>query len=345
MKLIALDNKRIQLCLRLVSQVSQGASVQTFFMRKEKINIPEFKTVLQDFIGWLETLSYSKATVTTRQRNVFEFLVFLQKNKITTIEQIANEDLNNYIKHQKQRKNKIYKAGLKTSSINVAIASINKFFEYLQESGKQNVNLLKLPYLENNRATKNILTTEEIRQIISSTYTIKQHRLNPLPIGQRDRAMIAVYYACGLRKSEGINLKTSDVLFERKQLHVRKGKGNKERYVPATAINLNYLKEYISDCREQLLSKTPEEEKTAYLFVNQYGQRCGDMSLSNRLRALVKNTGNQNVISKEPTLHTLRHSIATHLLQQGMEIELIQKFLGHQSLESTQIYTHILNEL
>lgn len=314
-------------------------------MSKEKINIPELKTAFREFIQWLETLSYSKATVITRQRNVFDFFVYLQQNKITTIEQITNENLNNYINHQKQRKNKIYKAGLKTSSINVAIASINKFFEYLQKSGKHNTNLLKLSYLENNQPSKNILTTEEIRQIISSTYTIKQHRLNPLPIGQRDRAMIAVYYACGLRKSEGTDLKTDDILFERKLLHVRKGKGNKERYVPVTAVNLNYLKEYINDCRKLLLSKDREDEETKYLFVNQYGQKCGNQSLSNRLRVLVKNTENPNIISKEPTLHTLRHSIATHLLQQGMEIEMIQKFLGHQSLESTQIYTHLINEL
>jgi len=321
-------------------------------MSKEKINTPEFKILLHDFLQWLETLSYSKATVTTRQRNVFDFFVFLQQNKITSIGQITNENLHNYINHQKQRKNKIYKAGLKTSSINVAIASINKFFEYLQKSRKHNTDLLKLPYLENNQATKNILTTEETRQIISSTYTIRQHRLNPLPIGQRDRAMLAVYYGCGLRKSEGINLKTDDIFFERKLLHVRKGKGNKERYVPLTTINLNYIKEYINDCRKQLLSKSPKEactelsrsKTTGYLFVNQYGQKCGGQSLSNRLKKLAENTENQNIISKEPTLHTLRHSIATHLLQQGMEIEMIQKFLGHQSLESTQIYTHLVNE-
>jgi integrase/recombinase XerD len=312
-------------------------------MNKEKIHIPELKTVLEDFTDWLKTLSYSEATVITRERNIFDFLVFLQKNKITSIKQVTNKDLDNYINYQKQRKNKIYKSGLKISSINVAIASINKLFEYFQKSGKHNINLLKLPYLENNQVTKNILTTEEIRQIITSSYTIKQHRLNPLPIGQRDRAMIAVYYACGLRKSEGINLKISDILFERKLLHVKKGKGNKERYVPVTAINLNYIKEYISDCRKLLLSKNREEE-TEYLFVNQYGQKCGDQSLSNRLRALVKNTGNPNIINKEPTLHSLRHSIATHLLQQGMEIEMIQKFLGHRSLESTQIYTHLANE-
>jgi len=314
-------------------------------MSKEKIHIPELKTALEDFTDWLETLSYSKATIITRERNVFDFFIFLQENKITTIEQITNENLNNYINHQKQRRNKIYKAGLKTSSINVAIASINKLFEYLNKLGKHNINLLKLSYLENNQATKNILTTEEIRQIISSTYTIKQHRLNPLPIGQRDRAMLAIYYSCGLRKSEGIDLKTDDILFERKLLHVKKGKGNKERYVPVTAINLNYIKEYISDCREQLLSKNQEDGETEYLFVNQYGKKCGNQSLSNRLRALINNAENSNITAKEPTLHTLRHSIATHLLQQGMEIEMIQKFLGHQSLESTQIYTHLINEL
>jgi len=86
-----------------------------------------------------------------------------------------------------------------------------------------------------------------------------------------------------------------------------------------------------------------KEKAIDNFFINQYGMACGGQSLSVRLDTLVKNSGNSVLQSKQPTLHTLRHSIATHLLQQGMEMELIQKFLGHSSLESTQIYTHLMN--
>jgi integrase/recombinase XerD len=87
------------------------------------------------------------------------------------------------------------------------------------------------------------------------------------------------------------------------------------------------------------------QTSTDVFFINQSGGSCSDQALSARLDRLVKNSGSPGLQSKKPTLHTLRHSIATHLLQSGMEIEMIQKFLGHASLESTQIYTHLANEL
>jgi integrase/recombinase XerD len=185
---------------------------------------------------------------------------------------------------------------------------------------------------------------KEITQLYDTTYQ-KHHFANEETqtkqeaVSQRDRAMLGIYYGCGLRKSEGINLTTGDILTERKLIHVRKGKGSKERYVPVTENNLKYITEYLNIGRMLLLNGNETER----FFVSQYGEACSDQALTVRLKRLVKNTQNSTLRAKKPTLHTLRHSIATHLLQQGMEIELIQKFLGHSSLESTQIYTHIVN--
>ena len=161
--------------------------------------------------------------------------------------------------------------------------------------------------------------------------------------------MLSIYYGCGLRKSEGTSLKTSDILTERKLIHVRKGKGSKERYVPVTGNNLNHITEYLQNGRNLLLNQNESDPvlsgAKASFFINQYGTACSDQALSARLDRLAKNSNNRVLQAKKPSLHTLRHSIATHLLQQGMDIEMIRKFLGHSSLESTQIYTHILNEL
>ena len=154
--------------------------------------------------------------------------------------------------------------------------------------------------------------------------------------------MLGIYYGCGLRKSEGTNLIIGDILTERKLIFVRKGKGSKERYVPVTDGNLSYITEYLQDGRNFLLARN--QSGTESFFINQFGGSCSDQALSARLDRLVKNSGSTGLQGKKPTLHTLRHSIATHLLQSGMEIEMIQKFLGHASLECTQIYTHILNE-
>jgi site-specific recombinase XerD len=147
--------------------------------------------------------------------------------------------------------------------------------------------------------------------------------------------MLAVYYGCGLRRNEGVNLDIHDILFDKNLVYVRKGKNYKERYVPMSAGVKEDLQNYIDFVRPVLI-KTGAKA----LFLNQYGKRLGSNSMADRLQNLKEKAE----INKEAGLHALRHSIATHLLQSGMELEKIKRFLGHASLESTQIYTHIAYE-
>ena len=286
-----------------------------------------------DFINWLITLNYSEQTIASRKRNIREYLLWQEKH---------GTDSKQYVSYLKHRENRLYGSGLMNASINVAIGSVNRFFEYLHQTGQPAPEPLE--YVEEHYRARNILTLQEINGLYETTYQ-KHHFAKPetrakqAAVSQRDRAMLGVYYGCGLRKSEGESLKTGDMLTERKLVHVRKGKGNRERYVPLTGANLKYIAEYLNHGRTQLLSQNENDS----FFINQYGEGCSAQALSARLDRLVKNSGNSILQSKKPTLHTLRHSIATHLLQQGMEIEMIQKFLGHGSLESTQIYTHIVN--
>jgi integrase/recombinase XerD len=192
-----------------------------------------------------------------------------------------------------------------------------------------------------------VLTLDEINTLYETTF-YKSHNTREgtmvihEAVSQRDRAMLGIYYGCGMRKNEGINLDVKDILTERKLVLVRKGKGCKERYVPVTGGNLDHITEYLHDGREYLLAKA--QTGTGAFFINQYGTACRADALSTRLDKLVERSDNSNLQGKQPTLHTLRHSIATHLLAQGMDIEMIQQFLGHATIESTQIYTHILNE-
>lgn len=314
-------------------------------MNPKELYSPQFKQLETSFLQWLQTLNYSPATVATRKRNIREFLLYMERCGITTIEQADNDKVSLFVRYLKRRENKLFGSGLMNASINVGISTVNKFFEYLQQTGKPTPH--NLEYVEENYKARNILTLQEINFLYEATYR-QSHFSKPETkakqeaVSQRDRAMLCIYYGCGLRKSEGINLNIGDILTERKLIFVRKGKGCKERYVPITANNLNYLTEYLQDGRNQLLSKS--ESNTDSFFINQYGTSCSDQALSARLNRLVRNSSNSILKAKKPSLHTLRHSIATHLLQQGMEIELIQKFLGHSSLESTQIYTHIVNE-
>ena len=316
-------------------------------MNPKELISREFIDQEAGFLSWLMTLGYSESTVTTRKRSIREFLLYLERCGIDSMDQAARDKTERFVRYLKRRENKLSGSGLMNASINVGISSVNKFFEYLLQSG--NVTLIpdNLEYVEELYRPRTVLSLQEISSLYEATYINKwfaraETKEYQEAIQQRDRAMLGIYYGCGLRKSEGTNLIASDILTERKLIFVRKGKGCKERYVPMTDGNLNYITEYLKDGRNFLLARN--QSGTESFFINQFGGSCSDQALSARLDRLVKNSGNPGLQRKKPTLHTLRHSIATHLLQSGMEIEMIQKFLGHASLESTQIYTHLANE-
>ena len=315
-------------------------------MNPKELRSRKFIDLEGGFLSWLKTLGYSESTVTTRKRSIREFLLYLERCGISSMDHAAGDTTNGFVRYLRRRENKLSGSGLMNASINVGISSVNKFFEYLRQNGNVTIIPDRLQYMEEQYKPRVVLTLQEISSLYEATYMQKwfaraETKEWQNAIQQRDRAMLGIYYGCGLRKSEGTSLTVSDILTERKLIFVRKGKGCKERYVPVTGSNLHYLTEYLQDGRNLLLTKSQDSTET--FFINQFGTACSDQALSARLDRLVKNSGS-NLQNKKPSLHTLRHSIATHLLQQGMEIEMIQKFLGHASLESTQIYTHLSNE-
>jgi len=151
--------------------------------------------------------------------------------------------------------------------------------------------------------------------------------------------MLTIYYACGLRRNEGIHVGVDDIDFDRRILHVRKGKNYKERFVPLSKQGSNYLQEWIYDHRIDLVKSKLESS----LFIGKIGKPMSGGSLYTRLKLLQLNVDDPVFQQKNIGLHTLRHSIATHLLQNGMELQKIQRFLGHSSMDSTQIYTHLID--
>ena len=148
--------------------------------------------------------------------------------------------------------------------------------------------------------------------------------------------MLSVFYGCGLRLQEGASLDMNDVLHDKRLLYVRRGKGYKERYVPVAGQPYLDIRDYIEQGRPELLKRP-----CAALFIDaNKGRPISKQSLYMRIKALSRKAN----IRKEVGTHTLRHSIATHLLQSGMKLERIAAFLGHAALDSTQIYTHLINE-
>ncbi len=258
------------------------------------------------------------------------FLHYCENRQIVEITKITATVTKEYIAYIQSRKNHRSEGALSTSHINNHIRMLELFGKYLQKIHQINLPLELQHIPEERKKDYVLLNVQEIKQLYEAADTT--------PYGLRDKAMLAVYYACGLRKSEGIYLEISDVLFERKLLHIRKAKNNYERYVPVTKSNLQYIEQWLCNGRPLLL---PEQSKETALFISERGGRLGEGMMYLRLKALLKKAG----IQKEIGLHTLRHSIATHLLQKGMELDSIALMLGHRCLHSTQIYTHILNEM
>jgi integrase/recombinase XerD len=305
----------------------------------ETIQSNEYQKLIEEFIFYQEVTGYSESTVKGRSRHTKDLFLFLEENNIHSLNEINNTHLESFYTLQAQRTNKNLGAGLKLSTLNSYSTSIKKLLEFLFDfkSIKLNPNI---PYNHPETPDRQILTVEEIELLYNASY--QKIRFNKYPNfhASRDRAMLSLYYGCGLRRNEGLSMEVNDIQAERLLIHVRKGKGNKERYVPTTYNNLQTLLEYRQerDAQLRLMNRTNET-----LLINELGYPCGELTLSLSLKRLAERTGNAALSSKNPGLHTLRHSIATHLLSGGMDIELIRQFLGHKSLDTTQIYTHLAN--
>jgi integrase/recombinase XerD len=269
--------------------------------------------------------------------------------KVTHVTNIKTEHIKQYYQYTKQRANTRFDGGLSNASINNQRRTLHLFMDYLRQTGRFEMPYIKLPSLNDRKEKLNTLTPEEIKQLFEATHIADGSNWdNETAI--RDRALLSIFYGCGLRRKEARYLDIDDINLDKGIVHVKNGKGNKERLVPINKNNIKYLEDYLYNARPLLL-KGRAKARGAFepacgeeaFFVSMRNQRINDQTMNLRLRLLVQKTKNPIIIDKNPSLHTLRHSIATHLLTNGMKLEHIAKFLGHSSLESTQIYTHLVD--
>ena len=306
-------------------------------MKNLPIKNQSFRYIEQSFREWLDILGYAPSSVYYMPLHVRELLFYLEQQGVNHIKALEIRHINTYYEKLKERANQRRSGGLSNGHLNKHIQALRKFTEYLRKVGRIQLPALKLG---NEEAHQKItfLTEEEIQLLFAATYQINTYNYKEKQeaFQGRDQAMLAVFYGCGLRRNEGVHLNLSDINFDRGILHVRKGKNYKERFVPISKNSLKYLQEYIYDYRPQLAKGSLDA-----LFLSQTGFRMQGQSLNLRLKHLQQKTGDLNLLEKEIGLHTLRHSIATHLLAAGMKLESISRFLGHSNLDSTQIYTHL----
>jgi len=308
-------------------------------MKKLHLKSKQYIYLEQSFKDWLDILGYAPQTYYNLPIHLREYLHWMEKQGGSQINDIDAPSIKTYYKQLKTRTNTRRGGALSNGALNKQLQALYKFTEYLRQTNK-----LNLPYLGiewENDDTKQIdwLTTSEIKELYQLTYDYNQTS-HLEPMNKRDRAMLTIFYGCGLRRNEGFHLDLSDINLDRRILHVRMGKANKERFVPFNKTNANYLEDYIYNARPQLVKDGVQNA----LFISQRGVRMKSQSMALRLKIIQQRSDNHRLKDKGVRLHVLRHSIATHLLQNGMELENISRFLGHSSLESTQVYTHLIEE-
>ncbi len=281
-----------------------------------------YNKVLDEFRDWLALLNYEQSTIKYAPLKVSEFISFIFSDSNCDLSEIDNIHFKKFFKYLLRRKNKKTGKKLKPSYIRTYITAIKKFLIFLKKNKGINVNFnfrLDVAYTCKNY----YFTRKQINRIIN--------RLTKDVFGLRDRAIIAIFYGCGLRRSEGALLNISDLDLERRILHVKNAKNYKERYIPISIDVYFVIYNYLKYSRPKLCIK-----KTDSFFVSKKGNRLSGESLAYRFRKLKQIAG----IQTKGSLHSLRHSIATHFLEEGINIDLIRQFLGHSTLQSTQVYTH-----
>ena len=260
---------------------------------------------------------YSNNTIESYKRDLTKFYVYIDKD----LKKVSKDDIKDYLKH-------LYDDKMNERSIARNISTLKSFYKFLNISKIINnnpVDSISSPKL--GKKLPNTLSEDDINKLLNIKLIDNY--------SYRNKAMLELMYATGLRVSELVNLKVYDVNLEEAIVKTM-GKGSKERIIPIGDYALSALKIYINDYRSSLFKR----EVNDYLFLNNHGKPMTRQGFFKIIKKLASEQG----IKKDFSPHTLRHSFATHLLSHGADLRIIQELLGHSDVSTTQIYTHVSNE-
>lgn len=280
------------------------------------------ESLLKKFLDYLKyEKKYSLLTIKNYERDINYFLYFLKDKKIFKITNVEYQDIRDYLvnlhNHQYSKK-----------TISRYISSLRTFFKYLYMEGiiKNNPMLLVLnPKLD--KKLPNFLYTKDLENLLTIPTSNNIYEI-------RDSLILELLYSTGIRVSELVNIKLKNINFNDKQIKIM-GKGSKERYVMYGDICQNKLNKYLKNSRDIL-----NVNQSEYLILNKNGEKITTRSIE----LLVKKYQKLADVKVNVTPHTLRHTFATHMLEGGADLKSVQELMGHESLSSTQVYTHITSE-
>lgn len=275
---------------------------------------------LDDYYLFLKTeKKLGDSTIDSYKLDLENFSNYIKKD----ISKVNVNDITNYISHLKEH--------LNSNSINRHISSLKGLYNYLLDENVIEVSPLEnISVMKTTRKLPKYLTINEVDTLLS--FPLKD------AFDYRNKAMLEVMYATGLRVSELVSLEYSNVDLYNSLIRVN-GKGKKDRFVPIGEIASHYLDIYINNYRNELIMRSNNNYNE--LFLNNHGKPITRQGFNFILENIRVKTG----IKKEITPHVLRHSFATHLLEGGADLRSIQDMLGHENISTTNIYTHVVNEV
>jgi len=274
--------------------------------------------MLEQFILYLKNeKKYSDLTIKSYEKDIIELKEYLKKD----YQNIKESDITKLMSY-------LYSSDLKRNSIARKLSSYKSFYKYLYKNNIIKINPftdIKSPKKE--KRLPKFLTKNELRELFQVNFKND-------PYGKRDRAIVELLYATGLRVSELINIKTTDIDLKKRIIKVM-GKGSKERFVIYANETKTVLEDYIDNGRRMLAKNNNE-----YLFLNKNGNKISAVWVRKVINKVVEQTSIKIHVSP----HTLRHSFATSMLNEGADLISVKELLGHSLLETTSIYTHITDD-
>lgn len=290
------------------------------------------KHYLEKLITYKEyqhTLGYTSNTCKRRYNYLKQFFSWLEKQNIYYLHHVQTQDIYQYKTYLESLKSKRTQEPLCIETRNERLRLVQTYFGYALEQGLIQTNpASSMVYYYSKIPTERIIfTLEQIQELYQVAHD------------PQDKLLLHLAYGCGLRVNEIVELTQKDLKYKDKKIIVNQGKNNKRRVVPINDKVAQEIKAYL---------RQPLYQYQQALFINKEGRAMKAWSFNNNLKKLLKQTnfGKQlpETSIKKIGIHTLRHSIATHLIENGMKLEQVQTFLGHSRLESTEVYTHISSE-
>lgn len=262
----------------------------------------------------------SQNTRKSYERDLKQYLSFLKEQNIADWQQVDRYVILNFLQQ-------LQETGKASATSIRMVSSLRRFHQFLRQ--ERYIDHDPMQHIDSPKKKQKLpdtLSLKEVERLIETPDTREA-------LGIRDRAILEVMYATGLRVSELIGLKLNDLHLSMGLLQTT-GKGDKERIVPLGDLAIQWVETYLEESRPALTKKNPDE---SHLFVNNRGQGLSRQGIWKNLKGIVRTAG----ITKNVTPHTLRHSFATHLLENGADLRTVQELLGHTDISTTQIYTHI----